>query len=104
MSRLLYGLEFDWAPIHIRMTEAMIGIEKVAYGGWENVYRLSNDRVEALVTADVGPRVIRFGFVGQANEFHEVAEHLGKYGGDAWRSYGGHRFWHSPEHPQRTYV
>ena len=78
-------------------------IEKVSYGGWKNVYRLYNNQVEALVTADVGPRVIRFGFIGQANMFQEVADHLGKTGGDVWRSYGGHRFWHAPEHPERTY-
>jgi hypothetical protein len=28
---------------------------------------------------------------------------LGQTGGDEWRVYGGHRFWHAPEHPQRTY-
>ena len=80
----------------------MVAIEKVQYGGWDNVYRLHNGVVEVFVTADVGPRVIRFGFIGQANEFREVPEHLGKTGGDMWRSYGGHRLWHAPERSGRT--
>ena len=38
-------------------------MERVEYGGWANCYRLHNDVVELIVTADVGPRIIRFGFV-----------------------------------------
>jgi hypothetical protein len=82
----------------------MVGIERTTYGGWEHIYRLHNDQIEVFVTEDVGPRVIRFGFVGGPNEFREVPEHMGKTGGDTWRSYGGHCLWHAPEHPQRTYV
>jgi hypothetical protein len=78
-------------------------MQKVGYGGWSNCYRLSNDRVELIVTADVGPRIIRFGFVGQANEFQEFEALMGMTGGDEWRIYGGHRFWHAPEVQPRTY-
>lgn len=78
-------------------------MEKVSYGGWTNCYRLSNEHVELIVTADVGPRIIRFGFVGEANEFQEFEELMGKTGGDEWRIYGGHRFWHAPEVQPRTY-
>jgi hypothetical protein len=28
---------------------------------------------------------------------------MGQTGGDRWRNYGGHRLWHAPEHPTRTY-
>lgn len=28
---------------------------------------------------------------------------MGKTGGDVWRLYGGHRLWHAPEIPNRTY-
>ena len=78
-------------------------MEKIRYGGWPNCYRLSNDIVDLIVTTDVGPRVIRFGFVGQDNEFKEYEEMMGQTGGDEWRIYGGHRLWHAPEVRSRTY-
>ncbi len=78
-------------------------VERIAYGGWDECYRLSNGIVEIVATAQVGPRLIRFGFVDGANEFAEFADQLGKVGGDEWRIYGGHRLWHAPEHPERTY-
>jgi hypothetical protein len=77
--------------------------EKLSYQGWPNCYRLSNGIVDLIVTTDVGPRVMRYGFVGQANEFYEVPEMLGQTGGEDWRVYGGHRLWHAPEDPYRTY-
>ena len=43
---------------------AAVRVEKVEYKGWPNCYRVSNGEVELVVTSDVGPRVIRFGFVG----------------------------------------
>jgi hypothetical protein len=39
-------------------------IENVSYGGWPNCLRIANDEVELIVTTDVGPRVIRYGFIG----------------------------------------
>ena len=57
-------------------------MEKVAYAGWENCWRLANGTVELIVTADVGPRIMRFGFEGGEN---------------------GHRLWHAPEEKPRTY-
>lgn len=80
-----------------------ISSERIAYGGWPNCHRLANQVVEVVATTDVGPRLIRFGFVGQANELREVPEHLGQMGGEVWRSYGGHRLWHAPENRPRTY-
>ncbi|HOM70793.1 MAG TPA: hypothetical protein PLU88_02775 [Armatimonadota bacterium] len=78
-------------------------MEKVNYGGWPNCIRLSNDQIELIATTDVGPRIIRFGFIGQDNEFYENKELLGKTGGDEYKSYGGHRFWLAPEVNPRTY-
>jgi hypothetical protein len=80
-----------------------IEIRQVEYGDWPNCYRLANDVMELIVTTDVGPRVIRCGFVGAENEFKEFPEHFGKTGGKDWRIYGGHRLWHAPEHKVRTY-
>lgn len=78
-------------------------MEKINYRGWPNCYRLSNDLVDLIVTTDVGPRIIRFGFVGEDNEFKEYEDMVGKTGGDEWRLYGGHRLWHAPEEQPRTY-
>src|SRR5580693_4753334 len=80
-----------------------IEIRQAAYGRWPNCYRLANDSMELIVTTDVGPRIIRCGFVGADNEFKEYPEQLGKTGGEDWRVYGGHRLWHAPEHKLRTY-
>lgn len=78
-------------------------MEKINYKGWPNSYRLSNDLVDLVVLTDVGPRIIRFGFIGEENEFKEYEEMRGKIGGDEWRIYGGHRLWHAPEIIPRTY-
>ncbi|MGA9365275.1 MAG: DUF4380 domain-containing protein [Bacteroidota bacterium] len=90
------------SPTQVERTPA-VTIEKVSYGGWPNCYRLSNGSVELIVTTDVGPRVIRFGFIGDENEFKEYKDQQGKTGGDEWRIYGGHRLWHAPEAMPRTY-
>ena len=62
---------------------AAVKVEKVEYKGWPNCYRVSNGEVELVVTSDVGPRVIRFGFVGGQNLFKEFPEQLGGKGEDA---------------------
>ena len=73
------------------------------YGGWENCIHLMSGEAEAVITTDVGPRIIRFGFMGNQNLFGEMEQQLGKTGGNEWTSYGGHRLWHSPEVMPRTY-
>lgn len=78
-------------------------MEKITYRGWPNCYRLANGKVELIVTGDVGPRIIRFGFIGDDNEFGEFPEQVGQTGGSEWRIYGGHRLWHSPEDKVRSY-
>ncbi len=78
-------------------------IEQVAYGGWDRCVRVSNGTVDLVITAEVGPRIIRYGFVDGPNMFCEVPETMGKTGGDEWRIYGGHRFWHAPEQDPRSY-
>jgi hypothetical protein len=79
-------------------------VEQVAFGGWPNCQRLSNGRVEVIVTTDVGPRVVRFAFVGGPNLFREFPAMQGLTGGEEWRMYGGHRFWHAPEDVALSYV
>jgi hypothetical protein len=77
-------------------------IEQTAYRGWANTWRVSNGTVELIVLADVGPRVIRYGFCGDENILHEVGREAGLSGGSDFRLYGGHRLWVWPE-VARTY-
>jgi len=78
-------------------------VEKISYGGWPNCYRISNAQVELILTADVGPRVIRFGFVGGQNLFKEFSEQMGGTGETSWQIRGGHRLWIGPEDARYTY-
>ena len=80
-----------------------ITLQKTAYGGWDNTYTLANGRIELGITADVGPRLIRLGYVNEHNLFFENPHDMGKISGDDWRIYGGHRLWHAPEVKPRTY-
>ncbi len=77
---------------------------QVEYRGWPRCYRLANEEIELIATADVGPRVIRFGFIGEKNVFGENEDDIGQIGGDTWRIYGGHRLWHAPEEKPRSYA
>ncbi|RJQ50499.1 MAG: hypothetical protein C4526_11955 [Nitrospiraceae bacterium] len=78
-------------------------VKKIFYAGWKNCVQIRNDIADLVVTTEVGPRIIRYGFLGQVNELCEVGTETGLTGGDEWRIYGGHRLWHSPEDKKRTY-
>lgn len=84
-------------------TGATVIIEKVAFRGWPNCYRVSNGIVEFIATTDVGPRIISYGFVGGPNLFFVREDFAGQTGGSEWKNYGGHRIWHAPEDKVRTY-
>ena len=79
-------------------------MERVTYQGWQNCVRLSNDEVELIAPTEIGLRIMRFGFIGEENEFVEFPDDLGKSGDCFHRTYGGHRLWHAPEDPVRTYL
>ncbi len=82
-----------------------VNIEKVKYFDQPNCYKLSNGEVEVIVTSDIGPRIIRYSFIGGENILAElgtgptIKTELGD-----WHPYGGHRLWHAPEVLPRTYV
>jgi hypothetical protein len=82
---------------------AAVRIEKTAFEGWPNCYRLTNGEVELIVTSDIGPRVMRYGFVGGQNLFWVQPEGRGKSGEPAWVTRGGHRLWVGPEDIRYTY-
>jgi hypothetical protein len=86
------------------MMRAAMSVEKVEYKGWSNCYRISNGEVELIVTGDVGPRVIRFGFVGGDNILKEFPEQIGKTGETEFQLRGGDRVWKAPEDPIATWA
>ena len=82
----------------------MITIERTGFHGWANSWRMSNGEVELVVTGDVGPRVMRYGFAGGQNFFKEFTAQLGKTGEAEWQPRGGHRVWIAPEDPVKSYA
>lgn len=76
----------------------------ISYAGWNRCLKIDNDTMEVVVTMEVGPRIIRCGFIGDENHFVEYADQTGKKGDSAYHSYGGHRLWIAPEeHPKTIY-
>lgn len=85
-------------------TDAQVKVERTEYKGWNSCYRVTNGQVELIVTSDVGPRVIRFGFVGGQNLFKEYSEQLGKSGEEKFQLRGGDRVWKAPEDAVATWA
>jgi len=83
---------------------ASVRVEKTEYRGWVNCYRVSNGEIELIVTGDVGPRVIRFAFIGTQNLFKEFPDQLGRSGEDEFQLRGGDRVWKAPEDPVATWA
>jgi hypothetical protein len=68
-------------------------------------YFFENEWLRLLVTRSVGPRILSFGFKDAENLFAELPETLIETpGNEPFHFYGGHRLWHAPEEPSRTYL
>lgn len=69
---------------------------------------LENPAMELLLSTSYGPRVVRCAPRGGPNLFAELppTAETGRPTpfGEPWNAYGGHRLWHAPEDPVRTYV
>jgi hypothetical protein len=81
----------------------MKALEKHQYKGWKNCIRIAEGDMELIVTTDIGPRIIKFGFIDDINLFFVDENDAGKAGGEEWRLYGGTRLWHAPESIPRSY-
>lgn len=83
----------------------MASIEKTTFSRYGGVVKLSNGTVDVMVTTDMGPRIIYYGFPGGTNILAELSldvavdTSLGK-----WRPIGGHRLWTAPEAIPRSYT
>jgi len=78
--------------------------EKIEWNGWPNCYQVANDEVDLIVTGDIGPRVMRYGFRGGQNLFKVYDSQAGKSGEEKWQLRGGHRIWVAPEDWKLTYA
>ncbi len=72
-------------------------MQKVSYLGQPACFRLTNGAVEVIVSTDIGPRVLRYGFCGGDNLFAEVPELVTRTELGEWKPWGGHRLWTAPE-------
>lgn len=79
-------------------------MEKIAYLGLPNCYRLANQTVELIVTTDVGPRILHYSYTGQESLLGEAKEMIVQTELGEWRAWGGHRLWAAPEALPRTYA
>lgn len=86
------------------------------YKGYGKCLYATNGTIDLIFTIDVGPRIVRYGFVGEQNILLDDYLNCGNmrpttteqlqfyYGKDAWHSYfGGHRLIVAPEYYPRTY-
>lgn len=90
--------------VSLMSASAAVKIEKTNFKGWPDSYLISNGTVEVVVTGDVGPRIIRYGFTGGQNLFKEFKEQIGKSGEKEWQARGGHRLWIGPEDKIKSYA
>jgi hypothetical protein len=90
-----------------------IEIVEIAYKNFGQCLKITHGIIEAIVTIDIGPRIIKLAFVNGENYFCEDTKRENCVSGEAieavfgegskWFSYGGHRMWASPEDMPLTY-
>jgi hypothetical protein len=81
-------------------TRGEVTVQKIDYQGWQGSYRLTNGTVELVFVPQIG-RVMRYGYVGEANLLWENPTLLGKTtpanAGGEWINYGGDKLWPAPQ-------
>ena len=82
---------------------AEVTVERVACPGQGECVRLANGEVEVLVATAIGPRIVRYGFIGGDNLLGWVPDDAVKTDLGTWKPWGGHRLWTAPEHMPRSY-
>ncbi len=66
---------------------------------------LENGVLKLLVTQSIGPRILSLQFMGGENLLAELPDNVADCPGTGtFHFYGGHRLWHAPEEPSRTYL
>lgn len=86
-----------------------IEIQEITYKNFGKCVLLSNGLIEVIITVDVGPRIIRYGFTNGNNILYEdinreiYRDNLTEFENGIWYLYGGHRLWAAPEALPRSY-
>lgn len=94
----ILNLQPEWMVVTITMAmNAAVKVEKTNYKGWSDSYRVTNGEIEVIVTGDIGPRIMRCGFVGSQNLLKEFPDQLGSNREEKFQLRGGHRLWKAPE-------
>lgn len=101
MRTLLAGLVLSLAGA--TSAPAQVTVDRVPCLAQPDCLRLSNGTVEVVLPTSVGPRVLRYGFVGGDNLLGEVPDQSAETDLGTWKPYGGHRLWTAPEHMPRSY-
>lgn len=93
----------------------MIAFKEIeSYKDYGRVLEIANGKIRTLVTLDLGPRIIFFGFADGQNIMCDNRELLGGRTDDSyeslfgagkkWENLGGHRIWAAPEEWPLTYT
>ena len=85
----------------------MFKTEIIQYKDYGKCLSMTNGVIDVVTTLEVGPRIVRYGYVGGTNIMNDNKEAFAEdhnpkikeyFGNDAYyRTYGGHRLWISPE-------
>lgn len=84
----------------------MISKHYKVYKNFGKCLEISNGTIKAMVTVDVGPRIIYYGYKGFNLLFEDIDRTMQKGGeyfdknfkeGEKWFLYGGHRLWRATE-------
>jgi len=67
-------------------------------------FKLDNGAISLWLIKNAGPRIIGFSLAGGKNVLAELPDLNVPAGDEIYRMRGGHRLWHAPEDPLRTYV
>ncbi len=93
-----------WAIVLVQPADAAVSIEEISEGTFPACYRVSNASVEVWVSRDFGPRILRYSLVGEENLFAERPDIVLKNEWGAYKLWGGHRIWTSPEATPLTFA
>lgn len=82
---------------------AEVTVDRVPCPAAGQCVRLSNGSVEVLLATTIGPRIVRYAFIGGDNLLGWVPDTSVKTDLGEWKPWGGHRLWSAPEHMPRSY-
>ncbi|TCZ73583.1 hypothetical protein E0485_20985 [Paenibacillus albiflavus] len=90
---------------------SQVTVETVVTEVWGRCVQITNEHYKLIASLEFGPRILHFGLKDGSNvlmvDEHQAIRNESKemdvFGKGAWKLYGGHRLWTSPEELPRTY-